>query len=93
MTRHEQSGASRAGLALGGLVMVVCCAGPALVAAGALGVVGRLVGNPLVVLAAVAAATAAVVGVLRRPDRGGDGGCRPPGGQPQDTGASRTGRA
>ena len=91
ISRHEGYGVSQAALGAGVAVMVICCAGPVLVAAGALGVIGRLVGNPVVVLAAVAAVTAVVMTVLRRHDRSGDAVCCPPGRHPQDTGASRPG--
>lgn len=62
----------RRDLALGlGLVLlpVLCCAGPALLAAGALGALGGFMGNPAVlVLAALLAAAA--VGAVLLPGRG-----------------------
>jgi mercuric ion transport protein len=57
------------------VAMVLCCVGPALVAAGALGAVGGLLGNPVVVVAGAAVA-AAVVAAVRRRQRG-DPSCRP----------------
>lgn len=56
--------------------MGLCCAGPVLVAAGALGAIGGFLLNPLVIVAAVGLALAAVVGVGRR--RSPDDRCRPP---------------
>jgi mercuric ion transport protein len=58
------------------VAMVLCCIGPALVAAGALGAVGGLLGNPGVVVAGAAVAAAAVVAAVRRRQRG-DPSCRP----------------
>lgn len=58
----DRSGPS--GLLLGSgvaLFAVVCCAGPALIAAGALGVIGSWLGSPWVIGAAVALLVAAVV--------------------------------
>lgn len=57
------------GLLLGSgvaLFAVVCCAGPALIAAGALGVIGGWLGSPWVIGAAVALLVAAVVWTMSR---------------------------
>lgn len=49
--RRETDGISPAALGAGAvLAMGVCCAGPFLVAAGALSAIGRLVGSPAAVL-------------------------------------------
>lgn len=50
-------------------LMVLCCAGPTLVAAGVLGSVGAFLGNPVVIAAGVLLAVAAVVIVVRRRPR------------------------
>lgn len=47
-----------------GALMVLCCAGPTLVAAGVLGSVGSFLGNPLVIATGVLLAVAAVVIVV-----------------------------
>ncbi|MFF4500413.1 hypothetical protein [Streptomyces sp. NPDC001401] len=62
---QEPSGRGVAAAGIGAaLLVIVCCAGPVLVAAGALGALGGFLGNPWVITAAalllVAAATAAV---------------------------------
>lgn len=78
-----RSAVSMAGL---GLLMVVCCAGPALVAAGTLGTLAAWLRSPLPLAAAVVVAGAGavwVVWVVRRRRTGR--GCCPP-----DTGAGRT---
>lgn len=64
----------RSGLVAVG-AMTLCCAGPALLAGGALGAVGGFLSSPLVVIAGGALALAAVV--ARRAARG-DGACCPP---------------
>ncbi len=70
-------GAAQAGLGFGAVVlMLLCCAGPALLAAGALGSLGAFLGNPLVILAGSVVAAAAVIGVGRRHSRGAA--CCPP---------------
>ncbi|GGM41265.1 hypothetical protein GCM10012275_10350 [Longimycelium tulufanense] len=66
------------GLVVAGL-MVACCALPALIAAGALGALGAVVGNPFLVGAAVVLAALAVGRALwrhHRQDRGNT--CGPP---------------
>lgn len=66
------------GLGIGaGLLMVLCCAGPALVAGGALGAVGRVLGNPVVVVAGIAVAAIGVVTVLARRGRAQHDCCPP----------------
>jgi len=67
-----------------GLLMVACCAGPALVAAGMLGTLAAWLRSPLLLGAAVAVAGAGAVWVVHRRRLGR--GCCPP-----DTGAGQTG--
>jgi hypothetical protein len=70
-------GAVQAGLGFGAVaLMVLCCAGPALLAAGALGSLGAFLGKPLVILAGSVVAAAAVIGVGRRQCTGAA--CCPP---------------
>lgn len=70
-------GATQAGLGFGAVaLMLLCCAGPALLAAGALGSLGAFLGNRLVILVGSVVAAAAVIGVGRRHSRGAA--CRPP---------------
>ncbi|MEX1009394.1 MAG: hypothetical protein WD271_16365 [Acidimicrobiia bacterium] len=52
-----------AGVVIGGLILVLCCAGPALVAGGALAAVGSILGNPAV----IAAGAALLVGAFAVP--------------------------
>ncbi|PND53847.1 hypothetical protein [Rhodococcus sp. ENV425] len=73
----EPSGAGLAGAGIGAaLLMIACCAGPALIAAGALGAVGGILGNPWVIAAAVLALAAAVTAVIRH--RARRSACCPP---------------
>lgn len=53
------------------LLMVICCAAPALVAAGALGALGAWLSNPWVIGAAIALAAAIVLSVLTGRSRRG----------------------
>jgi hypothetical protein len=76
----EQLGRIRHQGWLGGtavLVVLVCCAVPALLASGALAVVGGIFRNPLIITAAAVAA-AVVIGWIWR-HRGRAAGCCPPG--------------
>ncbi|WP_234382633.1 hypothetical protein [Streptomyces dysideae] len=61
------------------VVVIVCCAGPApaLIAAGALGVLGARLSDPWVIAAAVGV-TAAAAGVAVRRRRTGRAACCPP---------------
>nr|WP_179367770.1 hypothetical protein [Streptomyces albidoflavus] len=59
------------------LLMIACCAGPALIAAGALGTIGGFLGNPWVIAAAVLILAAAVTAAVRR-RRGRRDACCPP---------------
>lgn len=67
---------SRTGLAVGGFVLlhVLCCGLPLLIAAGALGAAGSFLGNPWVILAAVALAAVVLLWALRRRRPGTPGG-------------------
>jgi mercuric ion transport protein len=66
MTRRSRA-PSDAALGLGAVVLVaLCCAGPALVGAGLLGALGGVLGNPLVIAAAVVLAAGAVIAALGR---------------------------
>lgn len=91
MTHHADQGVSHGVLGVGAVAMVLCCAGSALVAAGVLGAIGRMISSPVIILAALAAATGAIVAVVRR-HRGGvtADGC-PSARRPQDAGAHRPG--
>ncbi|MES4829864.1 hypothetical protein ABVB25_22290 [Streptomyces anthocyanicus] len=61
------------------LLMIVCCAGPALIAAGALAGIGGFLGNPWVITAAVLLLVAAVTAVVLRRRAGRDACCPPTG--------------
>ncbi|HET8589914.1 MAG TPA: hypothetical protein VFM01_09805 [Nakamurella sp.] len=68
----EPSGAALTAAGIGAaLLMIACCAGPALIAAGALGAIGGFLGNPWITAAAalvlVSALTVAVTTVVRPP--------------------------
>lgn len=68
---------SRTGLlAVGGFVLlhVLCCGLPLLIAAGALGAAGSFLGNPWVILGAVALAAVVLFWALRRRRPGASGG-------------------
>lgn len=78
-TRRSSPGlAGVLGLVGVGALLVVCCAGPVLIAGGALGVLGGALGNPWLIGAAAVMALAAVGYTLRRRGRG-EPGCCPPG--------------
>lgn len=64
------------------VLMIVCCAGPALVAAGALAGVGGFLGNPWLIAAAVVLVAAGITAIVRRRRSGRDA-CCPPTGSPQ----------
>lgn len=79
-TRVENRSTGVGGAALGfGAValMVLCCARPVILAAGALGSVGAFLGNPLVILVSFFLAAGAVVNVARRRSKSAT--CCPPG--------------
>jgi mercuric ion transport protein len=61
------------------LLVIVCCAGPALIAAGVLGAIGGVLGNPWMIAAAIVVLVAAVTTVVRR-RRPGRKACCPPAG-------------
>lgn len=67
MKTPDQPGHGSLGWGAGaGVLVVLCCAGPALIAAGALGAVGAWLANPWVIAIAVAIAATALVALLRR---------------------------
>ncbi|MFC9543036.1 hypothetical protein ACFTXK_00060 [Streptomyces sp. NPDC056956] len=72
----ETSGTVAAGIGAT-VLMIICCAGPALIAAGALAGIGGFLGNPWVITTAVVALAAAVAAVVRR-RRSGRSACCPP---------------
>ncbi|MEU0118654.1 hypothetical protein ABZ137_34490 [Streptomyces bobili] len=59
------------------LLMIACCAGPALMAAGAVAGIGGFLGNPWVIAAAVLVLAAAVTAAVRH-RRGRRDACCPP---------------
>jgi membrane protein implicated in regulation of membrane protease activity len=63
-----------------GALLLVCCAAPFLIAAGALGALGAWLGSPWVIAGAVLAALAVIATVWRRHRRshGADRCCPPP---------------
>lgn len=68
MSEHEASGPTgRASwIGLGALALVLCCAGPALIAGGALGTIGAALGNPTVIAIGVLLIVTAIAITLRR---------------------------
>lgn len=62
-----------------GALPLLCCAGPALIAGGALGVLGGALGNPWLIGATAVVVLAAVGYTLRRHGHGKDRACTPPG--------------
>ncbi|MEU9279742.1 hypothetical protein [Streptomyces sp. NPDC048341] len=60
-----------------GLVMVACCAGPVLLAGGALGALGGVLRNPWIIAAATAVVAAAIAVLVHR-RRAGRRACCPP---------------
>nr|WP_024127515.1 hypothetical protein [Streptomyces sp. F12]AHE40251.1 merT [Streptomyces sp. F12] len=75
---QESSGTGMAAAGIDAAVlMIVCCAGPALVAAGTLGALGGFLGNPWVIAAAIVVLVAAVTAVVRRRHSGRDVCCPP----------------
>ena len=82
MRNSNKNGTSEAALGLGAvLLMVTCCAaGPALIAAGTLGAIGRFLGSPFVIAAAV---ILSVIGLTAALHRRGSAQCCPPVRRPQ----------
>lgn len=58
--------------------MILCCAGPVLIAAGALGAIAGFFSNPLVLLAAAALLLTGILAVTRRRRRQRTEDCCPP---------------
>jgi hypothetical protein len=78
-----------AGLGVGAvLAMVLCCAGPALVAAGAVGAVGAFLSNPVVLALAFALLVGAVIAGTTRSRGREDACCAPKLAAPDDDQAS-----
>ncbi len=73
--RPARSAAMMAGV---GVLMVLCCAGPALVAAGALGVAAAWLHNPALLGAAAGAAVLTIAWLVARRQRPGPDTCCPP---------------
>lgn len=96
MSTTSKAKSSRTGLAVVGFVLlhVLCCGLPLLIAAGALGAAGSFLGNPWVILAAVALAGAVLLRALRRrrPSVSGekDDCCAPAAASGQDRNPDRT---
>lgn len=89
MPRKPRSG-SGAALGAGAVLLIVaCCAGPALVAGGVLAVVGRVLGGPVVIVAGLAIAVGGVAIVLTRRARGRAKCCGPVQGTDDPDPASR----
>jgi hypothetical protein len=65
-TKDGPGRTSGLGLGVGALLMLLCCAGPALVGAGVFGAVGGGLGQPPVVALLVGGAATALVAVVRR---------------------------
>jgi hypothetical protein len=78
-TSRQSTGGSGAALGVGAvLLLVLCCAGPALIAGGALAAGGRLLSSPVVTVAGLAVAVGGVALVLFRRARGKGDCCEPP---------------
>lgn len=73
--------------------LAICCAGPVLIAGGALGVVGGLISNPLVVVLGIALVAVALLVTIKRIGRSADNSCdlEPPS-QRQPTTSERLGQ-
>ncbi|MBT2419383.1 hypothetical protein J7F01_32945 [Streptomyces sp. ISL-22] len=79
----DRSGSGMAVAGIGAaLLMIVCCAAPALIAAGAVAGIGAWISSPWVIAAAVLLAAAAVTVIVRRRTRGDS--CCPPESVPTD---------
>jgi len=79
MNNDSQNRPSDTAIGVGAVILIgLCCAGPVLVAAGALGAIGSFLGNPVVILAAVVLAGAGVVAAVRRRLSPRDAGCCEP---------------
>ena len=68
MNEAEPPHSGRGGIAviIGALTLVLCCAGPALIAGGALTAVGGTLGSPIVITVGVALVVTAIAITLRR---------------------------
>jgi hypothetical protein len=75
---QEPSGTRMATARIGAVLLaIICCAGPALLASGALGAIGGFLGNPWVITAAALLLAAAATAVIRRRRSGRDACCPP----------------
>jgi mercuric ion transport protein len=82
---QEPSGARMATAGIGAVLLaIICCAGPALLASGALGAIGGFLGSPWVITAAALLLVAAVTAVIRRRRFGRDACCPPAAQDPAD---------
>lgn len=63
---------------IGAAAVAICCAGPALLAAGVLGAIGAWLANPWVIAAAVVALITAVAAFVRRRSRRAHACCEDP---------------
>jgi len=68
MSESKPTNSARGAIAvgIGAIVLVLCCAGPALIAGGALGAMGATLGNPIAVAIGVALIVTAIAITLRR---------------------------
>ncbi|MEU9069863.1 hypothetical protein AB0E06_24065 [Streptomyces sp. NPDC048109] len=83
MTGSNRPSRPAGALAAVGAAWVVCCAGPVLLAGGALGALGGVLRNPWIIAAATAVVAAAIVVLVRR-RRAGRRACCPPALSPED---------
>lgn len=75
---QKSSGTGKAVAGIGAaLLMIACCAAPALIAAGALAGIGGFLGNPWVIAIAVFFLATAVTALVRRRRSGRDACCPP----------------
>lgn len=92
--KETKASKSDAALGVGAVAaMVLCCAGPLLIAGGALGAIGGFFSNPLVIAVGVALIGVALVAAVKRSGRGGDDCCDPATSPPRiDKTSERMGR-
>jgi len=68
MSESKPANSTRGPIAvgIGAFALVLCCAGPALIAGGALGTIGAALGNPTVIAIGVVLIVTAIAITLRR---------------------------